>query len=411
MDETDTRPASAKGRTILAIASYFKGNDFLRQCKEDGCHVILVTLEPLLSKPWAREYIDEVFAVPSLTDRRTVVNSISYLARTRDISRITPLDDYDVETAAHLREHLRIPGMGETTARYFRDKLAMRARAADRGIAIPEFVGVLNHAKVQKFLDTVPAPWLLKPRSEASSIGIRKLARADEVWKCVEELGDAQSSYLIERMIPGDVYHVDAIISEKKVVFAEVHKYRKPLFELLHGGGGIFATRTVLRGSEVERQILATHAQVVEHLGLVRGVAHTEFILGKEDGKAYFLETAARVGGAHIADLVEASTGVNLWAEWAKIEIAQGDWEYTLPPRRAEYGGLILSLARQETPDTTGYDDPEIAWRLSGHPAHHVGFAFRSPSPERIEALLDAYEPRIARDFMATLPAPSQATS
>jgi hypothetical protein len=409
--DAPTSPAPAKGRTILAIASYFKGNDFLVQCKAEGCRVILVTLEPLLGKPWAREAIDEVFAVHSLTDRRTVVNSISYLARTRDISRVTPLDDYDVETAAHVREHLRIPGMGETTARYFRDKLAMRARAKDRGIAIPEFVHVLNHAKIHNFLTSVPAPWLLKPRSEASSVGIRKLERAEDVWKCVEELGDAQSSYLIERMIPGDVYHVDAVVSEKKVVFAEVHKYRKPLFELLHQGGGIFATRTVPRGSKVEKDILETHAQVVEHLGLVRGVTHTEFIVGRDDGKVYFLETAARVGGAHIADLVEASTGLNLWKEWAKIEIAQGEEPYTLPAHRADYGGLILSLARQETPDTSAYTDPEIAWRLDGHPAHHVGFAFRASSPERIEALLDAYEPRVVRDFMATLPAPTQATS
>jgi len=404
-------PAPARGRVILAVASYFKGNDLLEQCKKEGCHVILVTLEPLLGKPWAREHIDEIFAVHSLTDRRTVVNSISYLARTRDIARIIPLDDYDVETAAHLREHLRIPGMGETTARYFRDKLAMRARAKDRGIAIPEFVHVLNHARIHNFLSTVPAPWLLKPRSEASSVGIRKLTQPEDVWKCVEELGDAQSSYLIERMIPGDVYHVDAIVSEKKVLFAEVHQYRKPLFELLHQGGGIFATRTVERGSAVERQILETHAQVIEHLGLVRGVTHTEFIVGKDDGKVYFLETAARVGGAHIADLVEASSGLNLWKEWAKIEISQGDEPYVLPPHRADYGGLILSLARQEKPDTSAYTDPEIAWRLEGHPAHHVGFVVRSPSLTRVEALLDQYEPRIARDFMATLPAPTQATS
>ena len=129
MDEHAPLSAPAKGRVILAVASYFKGNALLEQCKKEGCHVILLTLEPLLSKPWAREYVDEVFAVHSLTDRRTVINSVSYLARTRDIARIIPLDDYDVETAAHLREHLRIPGMGETTARYFRDKLAMRARA------------------------------------------------------------------------------------------------------------------------------------------------------------------------------------------------------------------------------------------------------------------------------------------
>jgi biotin carboxylase len=411
MHEPVLPSGSPPGRTILCLASYFKGNAFLEQCKKEGCHVILVTLEPLLGKPWAREFIDEVFAVHSLTDWRTVVNAVSYLARTRDISRITPLDDYDVETAAHLREHLRIPGMGETTARYFRDKLAMRARARDRGIAIPEFVHVLNHARVHHFLSTVPAPWLLKPRSEASSVGIRKLERAEDVWKVIEELGDAQSGYLIERMIPGDVFHVDAIVAEKQILFAEVHQYRKPLFELLHQGGGIFATRTVSRGSTLEASIRETHARVIEHLGLVRGVSHTEFIRGRDDGQIYFLETAARVGGAHIADLVEASTGINLWREWAKIEIAQGDEPYALPPHHAEYGGLILSLARQEKPDTSAYTDPEIAWRLEGFPAHHVGFVVRSSAPERVEALLDQYEPRIARDFMATMPAPTQATS
>src|SRR5580704_290137 len=278
MEENVAAPVPAKGRVILAVASYFKGNPFLEQAKREGCHVILVTLESLLGKPWARDHIDEVFGVHSLTDRRAVVNAVSYLARTRDIARVTPLDDYDVETAAHLREHLRIPGMGETTARYFRDKLAMRARARDRGIPIPEFVHVLNHARIHNFLSTVPAPWLLKPRSEASSVGIKKFTRAEDLWRTIEELGDLQSHYLVERMIPGDVFHVDAIVSERKVVFAEVHAYRKPLFELIHHGGGIFATRTVRRGGEVERALLDAHEKVIEHLGLVRGVTHTEFI-------------------------------------------------------------------------------------------------------------------------------------
>jgi hypothetical protein len=179
----------------------------------------------------------------------------------------------------------------------------------------------------------------------------------------------------------------------------------------MHHGGGIFATRTVRRGSEIERKILETHEKVIEHLGLVRGVSHTEFIVGRDDGQVYFLETAARVGGAHIADLVEASTGLNPWREWAKIEIAQGEEPYVLPPHRKDYAGLILSLARQEKPDTSAYNDPEIAWRLDGHPPHHVGLIMRSDSPERVEHLLDQYEPRIARDFMATMPAPKEATS
>jgi len=399
----------AKGRAILCIASYFKGNQFLEQCKREGCHVVLLTLESILGKPWVRDHIDEVFALSSFADRRAVVNSVAYLARTRDFSRVTPLDDYDVELAAHLREHLRIPGMGETTARYFRDKLAMRARASDRKIAIPEFVHVLNHGRIHRFLSSVPAPWLLKPRSEASSVGIKKFERAEDVWATIEQLGDAQSNYLIERMIPGDVFHVDAVIADRKVLFAESHQYRKPLFELTQGGG-VFVTRTVQRGSAIETSLLEAHARVIEHLGLVRGVTHTEFIRGKDDGTIYFLETAARVGGAHIADLVEASTGVNLWREWAKIEISQGESAYELPVPRRDYGGLIISLAKQEHPDTSAYKDPELVWRLDGHLPHHVGFIVRSDSLERVEELLNQYETRIGRDFMAVLPPSSTPT-
>ncbi len=255
---------------------------------------------------------------------------------------------------------------------------------------------------MHRYLSSVEPPWLLKPRSEAGSVGIKKFENADDVWKTIEQLGDAQSNYLIEKMIPGDVLHVDAIIDNRKAMFAEVHQYRKPLFELTQGGG-IFATRTVPRGGQLEREVLEAHTRVIEHLNIVRGVTHTEFIRGRDDGKMYFLETAARVGGAHIVDLVEASTGINLWREWARIEIRQGEEPYVLPERRYDYGGLVISLAKQEKPDTSAYDDPEVAWRMTDEP-HHMGLVVVSPSYERVEELIDQYEPRIMRDFMAVLP-------
>lgn len=393
--------------TVLCLSSFYKGGEFLEECKNQGWKVILLTVESLLGKPWPRGHLDEVFALPSFNDRQAVVNTVSWLARTHDIQRLAPLDDYDVELVAHLREHLRIPGMGETTARYFRDKLAMRARCRDRAIEVPEFVHVLNYDRVREFLETVPAPWLLKPRGEASAVGIKKLHTPEEVWPTIEALGDAQSNYLIERMIPGQVYHVDSIVSEKQVVFAECHVYRKPLLEIVQGGG-IFGTRTLPRGSEMERRLLELHGRVVEHLGLVRGVTHTEYILGANDGKLYFLETAARVGGVHISDLVEASTGVNLWREWAKIELRQGEQPYEVPAARKEYGGLIVSLSRQPIPDTTAYDDPEIAWRMTDN-EHHVGLIVHSPSYDRVGELLDSYERRFAHDFLAVMPAPEKA--
>jgi hypothetical protein len=405
-----TRPASLPPppSTILCVSSYFKGNDFLAQAKSEGCKVILVTLESLLGKPWAREHIDEVFGMPTLIDRRAVVNAVSYLSRSRDIDRVAPLDDYDVELAAHLREHLRIPGMGETTARYFRDKLAMRARAKDRNIPVPDFVHVLNDDRVRRFLRSVPPPWLLKPRSEAASLGIRRLEREEDAERLIAELGDDRSRYLLERMIPGHFFHVDSIVSERQIVFAEAHQYRTPLFEVVNQGGPS-ASMTVDRTSDLARELLEMNARVIEHLGLVRGVTHIEYVRSAEDHRIYFIEAAARVGGSHTHDLVEASTGINLWREWAKIEISQGERPYVLPPRRHDYAGLVVSLSRQERPDTSAYNDPEIVWRAPG--PHHAGLIIRSGDPTRIRTLVEDYAARFVHDFTAVLPPPASPTA
>ncbi len=401
---------SSRSLTILCLASYFKGARFLKQCKREGCTVLLLTVEGHLKDDWPREDIDEVFAMPMETlneKKQEVINAVSYLARTRKIDRIVPLDDYDVEVAAMLREHMRIPGMGDTTVRYFRDKLAMREKAHDSGLIVPPFVQILNHDTVRAFMNDVPGPWVLKPRSEAAALGIKRVLRPEELWPLIEEQGDKQSYYLLEKMIPGDVYHVDAITSERQIIFAEAHRYRRPILQIAQEGG-IFGTHTLLRGSEEERELLASHETLLRTLGLVRGVTHTEFIKGRDDGKLYFLETAARAGGAHITDLVEASTGLNLWEEWARIEIAQGKWPYELPPHRKDYAGLVNSLSQQEVPDTSDYKDPEIWMRLR-EKTYHAGFILRSDRHERIIELMDSYEERMKRDFLAVLPPPLKA--
>src|SRR5512136_577979 len=284
-------------RTILCITSYEKGQAFMREAKRQGSDVYLLTVEKLRDADWPRDQLDEVFYMPSLFNEQDMIYAVSYLARNHLLDRIVALDDYDVEMAAALREHLRIPGMGDTTARYFRDKLAMRVRAKDRDIRVPEFVHVLNYDRIRDFMARVPPPWLLKPRSEASSLGIRKINSADEFWPAIDTLGDRQSYYVLEQFIPGNVFHVDSIVSEKEVVFAEVHGYANPPFDVMHGGG-IFVTRTLPRGSEDAQALHTLNQQLLDSLGFVRGVTHAEFIKGQADGQFYFLECAARVRGA-----------------------------------------------------------------------------------------------------------------
>jgi biotin carboxylase len=401
----------ARPVTILCLASYEKGEEFIRECKRQNCRVLLLTSESIAKADWPRESIDEIFLIPDDNKRWNlddVIKGVSYLARRERIDRIVPLDDFDLETAAALREHLRVPGMGDTTTRYFRDKLAMRMRAQEAGVPVPEFIHVLNYEQLTDFMARVPPPWLIKPRFEASATGIQKLGSPDEFWTAIDALGDRQSFYVLERFIPGDIYHVDSIVSEKEIIFAAAHKYGTPPLAVSHEGG-VFTTSTVARGSDDERALLAANAEVLKAKGLVRGVSHTEFIKGREDGRFYFLETAARVGGANIVELIEAANGVNLWAEWAKIEITRGETVYELPPLRQDYAGLIVSLARQEHPDTSAYNDKEIVWRMNKR--YHAGLIVMSNDSGRVEELLEDYTKRFYVDFFAMQPVPERAVS
>ena len=393
---------------ILCITSYEKGEPFLRECAALGCRVVLLTVEKLRHADWPRDILEELITMPEGMTLEQITNTVTYLARARHFDRIVALDEFDMEVAAHLREHMRIPGMGRTAIAHFRDKLAMRYAARAAGIAEPEFTRVLFHEELREWMDRVPDPWVLKPRAEASAIGIRKMHNAEQVWQTIEDLGDRQSFFLLEQFVPGDIFHVDGIVSEGEVVFAAVSGYGKPPMQVMHEGG-VFTTRVLDRGSAETRTLTAINAELIPALGMVRGVTHAEYIRGA-DGRFYFLEAAARVGGAFIAEVVEFATGVNLWREWARIEVA---WlrglRYSVPELRPLYAGSVLCLAKTAEPDTSMFTDAEIVLRLKKH--HHAGLIVQSDDAGRVRALVDGYAERFAEMYLATAPVPEKPTA
>ena len=393
--------SGTKPVTIMCLASYFKGTTFLVAAKQAGCRVVLVTREKLHDEPWPWDSIDDVFYMPTLSKQPDIIYAIAYFMRGKAVHQIVPLDDYDVLTVAALREHFRLPNMGETVTRHFRDKLAMRVKAQKEGFRVPEFTAVFNYDQLREFMDRVSPPWLLKPRAEAGAMGIKKMDHSEMLWRKLDDLGDLQSYFLLEQFVSGPVYHVDAIVWQGQVVFATAHQYLQPPIDVAHEGG-VFVTRTMPRQAKETKALLKMHNKLILALGMVRGVAHTEFIKG-QDGEFYFLETAARVGGANIEQLVEASSGINLWGEWARLETAalRGE-EYQIPEDKGEYAGVMICLAKQEWPDLSGYQDSEIVYRV--HKKQHAGLIVASPKHERVEQLIHDYSQRFAQDFLAVAP-------
>ncbi|MEO8649077.1 MAG: ATPase, partial [Acidobacteriota bacterium] len=213
---------------IVCIASEHKGNEFLDECQNAGWHVTLVTRKKLLDEPWVWTALNDVRTVEDNAGIEDYVRAITNIAGTRAIDRIVGLDEFDVMTAARAREHLQLGGMTSSHAVRFRDKLLMRNIAVAAGIPCPEFVGVFNRDDINEFLERVPPPWIVKPRTEVSAFGIRKCESAPEVWSALEVLDsrntwrDHPSQFLIEQFIEGKVFHVDSAVDKGKVMAAGV---------------------------------------------------------------------------------------------------------------------------------------------------------------------------------------------
>jgi hypothetical protein len=396
---------------FLCICTYYKGMEFLRSCKAEGNTVYLLTNKKLENKAWPWEAIDETFYLESIDNTfdtySNIIKGLAHLMRSKKIDRIVALDDFDVEKAALAREHFRIPGMGQTTARYFRDKLAMRVQAQHAGINVPPFSPLFHDVDITEYLNATSAPWVIKPRSEASAAGIKKVHSFQEAWDTIHNLGEERHNFLIEQFKPGDVYHVDALTVGGKVIFSRCSQYLNTPFEVAHGGG-IFRSVTVEHDSKDERALRKVNEQVMKAFGMKFSASHTEVIKCYEDGKFYFLETASRVGGANLAEMVEYSSGINLWREWAKIEtaVATGG-TYELPPVDDYYSGIIISLSSHQWPDYTPFNDPEIVWKMNDE--YHIGLIVRSKSRERVLELMEKYAIMI-RDlgYHASAPAPDK---
>jgi hypothetical protein len=401
--------------SILCIASYFKGEEFMRGAKAAGCTVYLVTSNQLKDADWPRAVLDDIFYVNDKEGIKgnwnmdEVITGLAWMMRSKKIDRIVALDDFDVEKGAALREHFRIAGMGQTTCRYFRDKLAMRMQAQAEGIAVPQFSSLFNDDVINQYLDTVDAPWLIKPRGEASATGIKKAHNKDEAWQIMNNLGDKRHQYLIEQFRPGDVYHVDALSLDKKIIFNRVSRYLSTPMEVAHGGG-VFRSITVMFGSDDDVKLQKLNTEVMKAFGMNYSASHTEYIKDRETGNFVFLETASRVGGANLAEMVEYSSGINLWYEWAKIEaaVARGE-QYVLPKVRKDYSGIVVSLSKHQNPDTNGFTDNEIVWRMNKE--YHIGMIVKSDNPQRVQELLDSYTHRIFGDFHASAPVPDKSTN
>ena len=95
----------------------------MRQCAEMGVKPTLLTVDKLRDADWPREALEEMVTMPAGLTVEQILNTVSWMARGRRFDRIVALDEFDLETAAQIREHMRDP-------RHGRHRLGLLSRQA-----------------------------------------------------------------------------------------------------------------------------------------------------------------------------------------------------------------------------------------------------------------------------------------
>lgn len=337
---------------FLCIAGSVRGQEFLRQCAAMGVRPTVLTLDSLRDADWPLDDLEDLATMPAGLTRDQVLNTVSWMARGRQFQRVLALDEAELLEAAAIREHMRVPGMGLTTAGYYRDRLAMRVSARESGFPGPEFSRVLNYDDIREFMAQVPTPWVLMPRARQAETTPIPIADAESLWRTLDQLGDRQSLYVLEQKLDGERFTVESLISERRVVFSVVLRHRAL-------PGGAWAVETVDRSSRDWMELTALNGGLAPSLGMVRGVTEASFVHCASDGRYAFEQIVAGVGAAPAADVTEAASGLNLWREWARLEVAHLRAANYLPSEWFDHYGLSLEWPA----GVLAADAPELAAR------------------------------------------------
>ncbi|MEV8597891.1 hypothetical protein [Streptomyces sp. NPDC052012] len=281
--------------------------------------------------------VGHVETVASLDDQEAVESAVSRCHRAAGpFDAVLALSEFDLLTAARVRERFATPGPDVRATLLVRDKTVMKEAVARAGLRVPRFTPVRTSADIAAFARSCAGPVVVKPRTGAASAGVRIIRSASgdfESYEVEESLDD----YEVEEFLDGPIWHVDGLRHRGATVFRLASRY----LGTCHGFALGRPLGSVVVRDEEAGLIGGFADRCLDALGLSDGPFHLE-VIQHADGPA-FLEVGARVGGGEIPFVMDEVYGVDLVHEW--IRVLLGEHPVGIPesgPDPETYAGFLM---------------------------------------------------------------------
>jgi biotin carboxylase len=336
------------------------GRQFVSAARKLGLHPVLLAAEPARYDYVQAEQV-EVVQVDTWDASVTRAACEALVAR-GPLAGIASSSEYFMEAAVELAHQLDLPGPRPEAVRACRHKGEQRRILAAAGVRVPEFVVARSAAAVQRALDVLGTPVVLKPLSGSGSLGVRLCAdRCEAVAHAGTLLAidrnerglPVPTGVLLERFVDGPEFSAE-VVAGTVVGLTRKHLGAPPWF--VETGHDHPAELSAGRSAALEGEALKALAA----LDLADFAAHVELRL--DASGPVLIEVNPRLAGGRITDLVRLARGIDLVA--ATVALHAGRVPALVPTRRRWSSIRFLVPGRTGLLATVGGVD--AARRLTG---------------------------------------------
>lgn len=321
-------PGQLLNKAILIVSGGPEAVPGIRRAIAMGLHVVVSDMNP--GAPGFAFAHDRLLA-STYDVEETIAVARVYHTQTRPLNGVVSMAADVPLTVATVAAELGLPGIPVEAARLASDKLAMKDRFAERGVAIPWYAPVESYAHLLDLLKTHPFPIVLKPVDSRGARGVLKLSDQFDL-KWAYEYSRSQSPTartMVEEFLSGPQISSESILigneaatpgfSDRNYEF--IDRFAPCIIE--NGGDMPTALSDSARKEVSDLTIAAGRA-----LGVVSGIVKGDMVYTPDGAKV--IEVATRLsGGWFSSDQIPLATGVDIVG--AAIRIAIGE-----PPTLAE---------------------------------------------------------------------------
>ncbi|MGW0854326.1 ATP-grasp domain-containing protein [Streptomyces sp. NPDC002690] len=367
---TDTPTAGP----LIAIVETGRGEYGLQpllKARESGLRPLLVTddLSRYATSDAARDLIERTVhaIVPADTrDSASVTEALRPYAERGELAGVLAVIDYYVPVVAETARALGLPGLDPEAAHIARNKLRTREVCAGLGVPTPKFHRAMSRADAVAAARSVGFPCVVKPLTEAASIGVRLCRDADEVAAHHDELTASPvdmrgmpkpGGVLVEEYLTGYELSVEVFTTGKGPQVIGVTDKALTAHPYFVETGETFPTQLA---DSVKDMAVSAALDALSAIGHDFGAAHVE-IKVTADGPR-LVEINARMGGAQIGRIIEEATGLDLLREILRLHVGQ-DPDLT---RTRTGAAASRYLTATDTGVLRGFDGEELVRRLPG---------------------------------------------